>query len=76
MFTKELDKFLSGENIVLVEEMTSDGVAGGGLMDGGGQNGKKMITYGNQQKTRNFQNSGVILGHNMIKVILPLLFLI
>ena len=77
MFTKELDKFLSGENIVLVEEMTSDGVAGGGLMDGGGQNGKKMINYGNQRKTRNFQNSVVILGHNMIKgVIMLLLFLI
>ena len=35
-----------------------------------------MIAYGNERKTRNFQNSGVILGHNMIKVILPILFLI
>lgn len=76
LFTKELARFLSSENIVLVEEMTSDGVASGGPTDGGGQNGKKMITYGNQRKTRNFQNSRVILGHNMIKVILPLLFLI
>nr|POE75268.1 hypothetical protein CFP56_14303 [Quercus suber] len=66
LFTKELDRFLSGENTVLVEGMTSDGVVGGGLTAGGGQNGKKMINYGNQWKTRNFQNSGVIMGHNVI----------
>ena len=31
LFTKELARFFSGENIVLVDEKTSDGVAGGGL---------------------------------------------
>ena len=25
-----------------------------------------MINYGNKRKTRNFRNSGVILGHNVI----------
>lgn len=29
--------------------------------------GKKIINYGNQRKTRNFQISRGILGHNMIK---------
>jgi len=50
----------------LVEGMTSDGVVGGGSRAGSGQNGKKMINYGNQRKTRNFQISGVILKHNVI----------
>ena len=66
MFTKELDRFLSGENTVLVEGMTSNCVVGGGSTAGSGQNGKKMINYGNKRKTRNFRNSGVILGHNVI----------
>ena len=66
LFIKELDRFLTGENTVLVAGMTSDGVVGGGSRAGSGQNGKKMINYGNQRKTRNFQISGVILKHNMI----------
>lgn len=36
VFQKELDKFLFGENTVLVAERTSEGISGGGLMAGGG----------------------------------------
>ena len=67
MFTKELDRFLSGANTVWVEGRTSDDAVGGGPMDGGEQNGKKSFNYGNQQKLRNFENTRVILGHNVIK---------
>lgn len=41
MFTKELDRFLSGENTVLVEGMTSNGVVGGGSTTSGGKMGRK-----------------------------------
>nr|POE44928.1 transcriptional corepressor [Quercus suber] len=47
LFTKELDRFLSGENTILVEGMTSDGAVGGGLTDSSGQNGKKTFNYDN-----------------------------
>ena len=50
-----------------MEGRTSDDAIGGGPTDGSGQNGKKSFNYGNQQKLRNFENTGVILGHNMIK---------
>ena len=36
VFQKELNKFLSGENIVSVVERTSDGIVDGGPMAGGG----------------------------------------
>ena len=39
---------------MFLEGMTSDSAVGGSPMAGGGQNGKKIINYGNQQKTRNF----------------------
>lgn len=67
VFQKELDKFLFGENTVLVAERTSEGISGGGLMAGGDQNSKKLINYGNQRKNGKFQNSGGILGYNGIK---------
>lgn len=67
VFQKELDKFLFGENTVLVAERTSEGISGGGLMAGGGQNSKKLINYGNQRKNGKFQISGGILGYDGIK---------
>ena len=54
LYQKELDKFILGEKIVFLEGMTSDSAVGGSPMAGDGQNGKKIINYGNQQKTRNF----------------------
>ena len=59
VFQKELDKFLSGKNTVLVAERTSKGSVGGGPMAGGGQTGKKFINFGNQRKYGKFQNSGL-----------------
>nr|POE73853.1 hypothetical protein CFP56_26831 [Quercus suber] len=67
LFTKELDSFLSGSNTVWVEGRTSDEAVGGGLINGGGQNGKKFFKTGNQWKFRNFENSRAILGHNVLK---------
>ena len=67
VFQKELDKFLSGKNTVLVAERTSKGSVGGGPMAGGGQIGKKLINFGNQRKYGKFQNSGGNLGYNRIK---------
>ena len=37
LFTKELDRFLSGSNTLWVEGRTSDEAVGGGPTDGGGQ---------------------------------------
>ena len=67
LFTKELDRFLSGSNTVWVEGRTSVEAVGGGLMDGGGQNGKKSFKINNQRKSRNFENTRAILGHNVLK---------
>ena len=50
LFRKELNRFLSGSNIVWVEGRTFDEAVGGGPMDGGGQNGKKSFKIRNQWK--------------------------
>ena len=68
LFTKKLDRFLLGANTVWLEGRTSTDAVGGGPTNGGGQNGKKSFNYGNQRKLRNFKNTGVILGHDVIKV--------
>ena len=47
LFTKELDRFLSGSNTLWVEGRTSDEAVGGGPTDGGGQNGKKSFKINN-----------------------------
>ena len=67
LFTKELDRFLSGSNSVWVEGRTSTEDVGGGLTDGGGLNGKKSFKIKNQWKLRNFEISRAISGHNVLK---------
>ena len=67
LFTKELVSFLSISNTVSVEGKTSDEDVGGGLLDGGGQNGKKSVKIGNQRKFRKFEISRANSGHNVLK---------
>ena len=67
LFSRALDSFLVGSNIVGVEGRISGGAAGGGQMDGGGLDGKKLFNTGNQRKLRNFENSRAYLGHNVFK---------
>ena len=40
LFSKELESFLSGSNVGMVEGRTSDEAKSGGQMDGSGDNGK------------------------------------
>ena len=67
MFANELDSFLAGSNTIGVEGRNSGGAAGGGQLDGGGHDGKKLFKIGNQRKLMNFENSRAYLGHNMFK---------
>ena len=66
LFTKELDRFLSGSNFVWVDGRTAAEDVCGGLMDGGGQKGKKSFKIRNQRKLRNFEISRAISGHNVL----------
>ena len=47
LFANELDSFLAGSNTVGVEGRNSGGAAGGGQLDGGGHDGKKLFKIGN-----------------------------
>ena len=47
-------------------EVSSNNSGGGGQFVGGGQSGKLMFVYGNQQKIRNFEKIGTKLGQNVI----------
>ena len=67
LFTKELDRFLSGSYTVWVEGKTVDVTVGGGSTEGGGQDGKKSFNFNNQRNLRNFEISRAVLGHNMLK---------
>ena len=67
LFSKELNSFLASSNTIRVEGRNSGGASGGGKMDGGGHDGKKLFKIGNQRKLRNFENSRAYLGHNMFK---------
>ena len=67
LFSKELNSFLAGSNTIGVEGRNSGGAGGGGQMDGGGHDGKKLFKIGNQRKLRNFENSRAYLGHNVFK---------
>ena len=42
LFTKELDRFLSGSNTVWVERQTADVAFGGGSTEGGGKMGRNL----------------------------------
>ena len=47
-------------------EVSSIKGGGGGQSAGGGRSGKLLSVFGNQQKFRNFENFGTILGRNVI----------
>ena len=47
LFANELDSFLAGSNTVGVEGRNSGGAVGGGQLDGGGHDGKKLFKIGN-----------------------------
>ena len=47
-------------------EVSSKNGGGGSQSVGGDRNGKLLSVYGNQQKIRNFENFGTILGRNVI----------
>ena len=67
LFSKNLDCFLVGSNTVWVKGRTSDEVAAGGPLDGGGQVGKKFVKISNQQKLRKFEFSRANSGLNVLK---------
>ena len=67
LFSKKLDSFLVGSNTVWVKGRTSDEVAAGGPLDGGGQVGKKFVKISNQQKLRKFEFSRANSGLNVLK---------
>ncbi|KAF3954007.1 hypothetical protein CMV_020601 [Castanea mollissima] len=69
LFSKELDRFLSGSNTVWVKGSTSneDAGAGPGPTEGGGHFGKKSSKIRKQRKLRNFEISRAVSGHNVLK---------
>ena len=67
MFSKELERFLSGPNTVWVRGGTSDEAVGGGPTDGGGLGGNISFKFGDQRKIRAFENSKAGSGNNMLK---------
>ena len=62
LFQKELRNFCSGAKPVSMAKVSSDNGGGGGQFANGGQSGKIISVYGNQQKIRNFEKIGTILG--------------
>ena len=47
LFSKELNSFLASSNTIGVEGRNFGGASGGGQMDGGGHDGKKLFKIGN-----------------------------
>ena len=67
LFQRELKNFFtSAKPVSLVEVSSKNGGGEGGQFAGGDQNGKPLSAYGHQQKFRNFENFGAILGQNGI----------
>ena len=67
LFQRELKNFFtSAKPVSLVEVSSKNGGGEGGQFAGGDQNGKPLSTYGHQQKFRNFEKFGAILGQNGI----------
>ena len=66
LFSKELERFLSGPNMAWVKR-TSDEDAGGGLTEVGGHRGNNSFKYCNQWKNRDFENTKAGSGKNVLK---------
>ena len=63
LFQKELRIFCSGAKPVSMAKVSSiNSGGGGGQFADGGRSGKFLSVYGNQQKFRNFEKIGTILG--------------
>ena len=62
LFQKELRNFCFGAKSVSMAKVSSDNGGGGGQFANGGRSGKIISVYGNQQKIRNFEKIGTILG--------------
>ena len=62
LFQKELRIFCFGAKPVSMAKVSSDNGGGGGQFANGGRSGKIISVYGNQQKIRNFEKIGTILG--------------
>ena len=67
LFSKELESFLSGSNVGVVEGRTSDEADSGAQSDGSGVNGKIFFKTDMQQKFRKFENSRAVLGPNALQ---------
>ena len=65
LFQREIRYFFSSAKPVSMAEVSSINGGGGGQSTGGGQSGKLMFVFGNQQKTRNFKKFGTNLGQNV-----------
>ena len=58
--------FAGAKPVSLAEVSSKNGGGGGGQSAGGDQSGKPLFAYGHQQKFRNFEKFGAILGQNGI----------
>ena len=67
LFSKELERFLSGPNMAWVKRGTSDEDAGGGPTEVDGHRGNNSFKNGNQRKNRDFENTKAGSGNNVLK---------
>ena len=67
LFSKELERFLSGPKTAWVKRGTSNEDASGGLTEVGGHRGNNFFKYGNQRKNRDFENTKASSGNNVLK---------
>ena len=66
LIQKELRNFLSRGKSVTPAEVSSNNSGGVGQLVGGGQKGNNLPFYGKQRQFRDFENTGTMMGHNMI----------
>ena len=66
LFQKELRIFCYGAKPVSLDKVSLNKGGGGGQLAGGGQSGKSMPNFGNQQKFRNFEKIETKRGQNRL----------
>ena len=62
LFQRKIRYFFSGAKPVSMAKVSSINGGRGGQSTSGGQSGKLMFVFGNQQKTKNFKKFGTNLG--------------
>ena len=67
LFSKELERFLSGPNTLWVKGGTSNEAASGGPMEVDGHRGNNSFKYGNQRKNKDFENTKAGSSNNVLK---------